>query len=326
MHELKSPYGSKIKQAFQDRLSNASLTWGAMVDSYSRAQLTFPGDKEAALNGIITILSEAFNDTCIAGLWQSQITTQLEWSSNGLAKHCAIYRAPSWSWLSIDGEVKIDPWMKPRLLAIKNTSINLEEIEIIDINVQRYGTKPFSPITSAYIKLLGRPRRVKCHQKASGTYDSQLGCEFHFAFDGIVARNIHATLDNTIDRFNDSTVWLLPIFQHEYNRWNSAEIEFFARGLILRMHEVRSQGAEFETYERIGIFHTSESGLDKLLGSHMPERLKEAELREASTEDGKTFKLHKFDKLSEVCASRADFFTALSRRQSHWQGSGLILT
>jgi hypothetical protein len=81
------------------------VIWGRVLSSYSRAQLSNPNDKEAALSGIMKVLEGVFDDTCIAGLWRKGLPAQLAWNALPSATSTPTYRAPSWSWLSIDGEV-----------------------------------------------------------------------------------------------------------------------------------------------------------------------------------------------------------------------------
>ncbi|KAI0549033.1 heterokaryon incompatibility protein-domain-containing protein [Xylaria curta] len=97
--------------------------WCEVVQAYSRTSLTKPRDKLIALAGVAQLMSP-LNDPApitsskgyVAGLFKQHLSLMLEWHSD-----CSIssrrepagarppqYRAPSWSWASIDGRVFYD--------------------------------------------------------------------------------------------------------------------------------------------------------------------------------------------------------------------------
>lgn len=85
-------------------------TWCDIVSKYSRASLSFTTDKLVAISGIAKHFSERlqpFHDKYLAGLWQQRLRHHLLWSTASPSRlsRPEIYRAPSWSWASIDGAV-----------------------------------------------------------------------------------------------------------------------------------------------------------------------------------------------------------------------------
>jgi hypothetical protein len=90
--------------------------WSAIVREYSRSALTFPGDKMVAISGIAKHLRSAMKDEYVAGMWRSHLEHWLLWwvkgprSTEGAAwpsSRPSTYRAPTWSWASVDGAVVI---------------------------------------------------------------------------------------------------------------------------------------------------------------------------------------------------------------------------
>ena len=87
--------------------------WDGIVDLYTRSNLTRKEDKMIAISGVAKEMRVILNDTYLAGLWKEQLPYQLLWwvcrplvADNGLpSSRPLIYRAPSWSWISIDGSV-----------------------------------------------------------------------------------------------------------------------------------------------------------------------------------------------------------------------------
>ncbi len=79
--------------------------WERVVEPYTRCDLTKPDDKLPALSGIATTYAAATGMTYIAGLWKERLPDQLLWTvaRSPESTHLSFYRAPSFSWASIDG-------------------------------------------------------------------------------------------------------------------------------------------------------------------------------------------------------------------------------
>ncbi|TKA76353.1 hypothetical protein B0A55_03734 [Friedmanniomyces simplex] len=81
--------------------------WERNVEKYSRCALTYEGDRMIAISGIASNFQARLHDDYVAGLWRSQLPAQLMWQTTGLGptRKPGAYRAPSWSWASIEGPV-----------------------------------------------------------------------------------------------------------------------------------------------------------------------------------------------------------------------------
>jgi hypothetical protein len=137
------------------------VIWRRVLSSYSRAQLSNPNDREAALSGIMKVLEGVFDDTCIAGLWRKGLPAQLAWNALPSATSTPTYRAPSWSWLSIDGEIAAGEIEAYAPLAMKEIDRGhllqprYVVAELKHIAITRAGESALSPITSGFIRLRG---------------------------------------------------------------------------------------------------------------------------------------------------------------------------
>jgi hypothetical protein len=84
--------------------------WMACVAEFSQCALTFPSDKLVALSGIARVMYEHLGgrDTYFAGLWKSQLFPSLLWrvTSPHPVPRVTPYRAPTWSWASLDSKVE----------------------------------------------------------------------------------------------------------------------------------------------------------------------------------------------------------------------------
>lgn len=106
--------------------------WDVIVKSYSETLLTMPGDKLIALSGIAKRMMSAMNDEYIAGMWRKYLESALLWHVSHLEKidgspssRPLPYRAPTWSWASIDGVI-LTVIITERSLTIKVCGVHLE--------------------------------------------------------------------------------------------------------------------------------------------------------------------------------------------------------
>jgi len=134
--------------------------WANMVASYSQRQLTKPEDKLVALSALAQSFSKRIKLPYIAGLWLEHrcMSTQLAWDivkpKQGCGKDfgasvpcvgdCCFprkFRAPSWSWASVDLEVdgQADNVFTP---------CNL--FTVLDANC-KIGLDPFGKVTDGYL-------------------------------------------------------------------------------------------------------------------------------------------------------------------------------
>ncbi|KAI1809561.1 HET-domain-containing protein [Poronia punctata] len=129
--------------------------WGGIVRSYSRTKLTYPSDKLVAIAGIAKVMRARLGDEdeYVVGMWRSRLASHLLWqvSSSSSSPSSSASRKPSWSWLSVDGEVDFPRTRKDEEMMI----------EVMDVQVQ-YATKEITgPVTGGQIVLRGRLRPLQ---------------------------------------------------------------------------------------------------------------------------------------------------------------------
>ena len=80
--------------------------WYRLFENYCTRSLTFENDRLAAIAGLAKEIQRQTGYTYKAGLWLEDIHTGLLWAVNGRGQRAASlpYRAPSWSWASLDVE------------------------------------------------------------------------------------------------------------------------------------------------------------------------------------------------------------------------------
>lgn len=82
-------------------------TWKKIIARYSRTNLTFASDKLIALSGLAKKVG--IRGDYLAGLWKDYLDIDLLWSPMQEGQRSEKYRAPSWSWASIEGHVLTCP-------------------------------------------------------------------------------------------------------------------------------------------------------------------------------------------------------------------------
>ncbi|KAH6680770.1 hypothetical protein B0J14DRAFT_273063 [Halenospora varia] len=99
-----------ISFRFPPQVSNKD--WHFIVMEYSGRELTIESDKLPALAGLAELYRQATGDQYLAGLWRSSLIVDLLWkrqrvlSCHGVLTSMPMeYRAPSWSWAALDGNV-----------------------------------------------------------------------------------------------------------------------------------------------------------------------------------------------------------------------------
>ncbi|PVH71588.1 hypothetical protein DL98DRAFT_539937 [Cadophora sp. DSE1049] len=82
--------------------------WSTIVVNYTSRSITYGTDKLPALSGISKHLRPFMGGTFLAGVWSNNsILYQLAWYASSALRPRPEYRAPTWSWASVDGPVAL---------------------------------------------------------------------------------------------------------------------------------------------------------------------------------------------------------------------------
>jgi hypothetical protein len=150
----------------QREFANGSMylfkSWSSIVESYARCELTVAADKLPGLSGLAEEYERLTGDHYRAGLWLSALPGALVWKSMREGSRVSQYRAPSWSWASIDGEVQM------------NQMETTEDIELVDCQVSLKSSRaPFGEVTKGVMTLRGRlmEANMSTHERRRCTVD-----------------------------------------------------------------------------------------------------------------------------------------------------------
>ncbi|OBT80157.1 hypothetical protein VF21_00677 [Pseudogymnoascus sp. 05NY08] len=213
--------------------------WLDIVRLYSAANLTFGKDKLPALSGIARLGHNETGDLYLAGLWRDKLEEQLCWSRS-ISQPSMMrlrppmrprppWRAPTWSWASIDGEVT---W-HGRHKGVLDTTY----VQVLDAYATKHGYDPFGQVTSGVI-------RLACSTMAAGylVYPSESNYPEPEADATIVlyAGDRELNFSVRIDCQDDNNTssgklcYLLPIFSGKTGTGTRRRYELMIDGIVLQ--------------------------------------------------------------------------------------------
>ncbi|KAE9582726.1 hypothetical protein CGMCC3_g1346 [Colletotrichum fructicola] len=127
--------------------------WQSIVWSYSETQLTKASDKLIALSGIAKYFQAKMKDMYVVGMWRSTLESSLLWKADPTGQidgspsvRPEKYRAPTFSWASIDGRITTPDPTRENLL-----------IQVVDLHLDHESPDTTGLITGGYLDLKCRP-------------------------------------------------------------------------------------------------------------------------------------------------------------------------
>jgi hypothetical protein len=135
--------------------------WADTVSRYTQCGITKSEDKLVAISGIAKYISHLIDDEYLAGIWRSTIPKALLWyiSTYHPAKEVppfrpTPYRAPSWSWASVEGQIHNTSWLYSSYIDIDPNSTSCVQIHEAMITPLVEGDV-YGQVTSGYLRLSG---------------------------------------------------------------------------------------------------------------------------------------------------------------------------
>lgn len=231
--------------------------WPQIVRLYSAANITFAKDKLPALSGIAKLGYNETGDQYLAGLWKDKLEEQLCWGRHDWASDSSTmrprppWRAPTWSWASIDGEVT---WYTRQKGILETT-----HVKVLHANTTKYGYDPFGQVTSGVI-------RLACSSLAAGylVYSSESNNPEpkEEAFIVPYAGNRELNFSVQIDCQDDRNIapgklsYLLPLLSGKTYRFTKREPESkdWIHEIMIEGIVLRATGVTKGEFSRIGRF------------------------------------------------------------------------
>lgn len=195
--------------------------WTAIVKMFTGRDLTVTSDRLIALAGIAKVMGQALNDEYCAGLWQRNLAVELNWyppGSRGLEPRPSGYRAPSWSWATLDGQCS------PAFFADDETTDRL--IRIIECHVDTATNDPFGFVNAGTLTLCGWLATIRLKPRR----DSAREWSVFFNGSWLDDRMIYIALDCVHPHLQ---LHCLPVIldSHQSPQWNLSCILLIATGV-----------------------------------------------------------------------------------------------
>ena len=211
--------------------------WKNIVASYSRCSITFSRDKLVALSGLARLMQQESGIEYVAGLWRKNLESQLRWQrthSPGRRERPAVYRAPSWSWASIDGGLMI-----PKRSDLSERASH----HILNVTVRRVLIQPLSP-DNPFGEILSATLNLRCDYLCRANLHEIEDSDRGYTLIDMERKTFRiSVLFDCSEVFENRRlrVHLLPIYTYK--------TKFLCNGLILQ-----PTGNSTGQYRRIGIF------------------------------------------------------------------------
>lgn len=165
---MSAPAGKESVEFFHKRTHHQRHgNWHQLVNLYSRGRLSYTSDKLLAVSGLAKqymVRNRLRESDYVVGLWRPQLPQALLWRADR-GKRPAKYRAPTWTWASIEGDI-----MYPEnAQGVKETCL-----EIIDTEL-KYKADSFGQVETAKLKVRGFMARGLLPRTKD--YWGQVSCE-----------------------------------------------------------------------------------------------------------------------------------------------------
>lgn len=119
--------------------------WRNLIDDYCHRTLTNSSDRLPALSGLAAKFQRELDSKYLAGMWEKDLVQYLGWSTMFPSAAPSEYRAPSFSWASVDNPVLYHP------IGSEDSSIQLLEAFCVP-----KGSNPYGEVASGFVRLSGR--------------------------------------------------------------------------------------------------------------------------------------------------------------------------
>ncbi|KAF7891263.1 uncharacterized protein EAF02_001588 [Botrytis sinoallii] len=228
---------SEIETLSQERqrFDDAFEIWGSVISAYTMGKLSKGSDKLIAISAIARELQPLWRCRYLAGLWEAHLVLQLAWRSYDSVIPLMVYRAPSWSWASIDGVVQFPD------LVISNLYSPL--VEILEVVIDLVGEDEFGQVQGGHLNLLGQMINlgVLDEEKKSGQNRVLFNGKLNFAM-------ILENEANIRTKFSTNQLICLPL-----------HLQFFGRLLIINSLILECVDVTNNEYRRVGLLEYSKS-------------------------------------------------------------------
>lgn len=192
------------------RLHDTLKIWYRILSDYTTCNLTFSSDKLVALSGIANVVGNFIQDKYYAGLWHKNLPQALLWSPYDeedlpypgyKATKAPRYRAPSWSWASIDSRISS--------FICRETMSHPAVSTVLEISTEPCGPDIYGQVTNGHLVIRGSFKKAICGEKLT-CWPQQPQLCWEQKTDQESDDVSHCVFDHSIPAVG-STIWCLQI-------------------------------------------------------------------------------------------------------------------
>ncbi|KAF4597900.1 hypothetical protein AB1N83_011759 [Pleurotus pulmonarius] len=154
--------GTRVLSA--EERKTARQAWLSVVFVYTLRSISFESDKLPAVGGVAEQFAKVTGHAYLAGLWRESLLFDLLWSvedddgTTADKRRPQTYRAPSWSWASVNGLISA-AFLEETALAV---GVELKQAEVVNCWVKPAAKNvPFGEVTDGVLRLRGCRREVE---------------------------------------------------------------------------------------------------------------------------------------------------------------------
>ncbi|KAK3381792.1 heterokaryon incompatibility protein-domain-containing protein [Podospora didyma] len=180
--------------------SGEYMIWSRIVNRYATCQLTFPRDKLIAISGLAKRVASILQDNYVAGMWRRNLENELLWAAADARQTSrpTEYRAPTWSWTSVDGDIHPGtPRLEPPLIQVEDCQLTYETPDTT------------GGVTGGWLRLKGAVRGMKLVRQTATAFEHKEDCW------DMVIEGVNISIFHSFGRQIEPRV-MLDVFQHDF--------------------------------------------------------------------------------------------------------------
>lgn len=225
--------------------------WSKIVWYYSSTDLTHGSDRLAALSGIVARQHGNNGGRYLAGLWRGRLVYQLTWQVlNTSRKPRPEWRAPTWSWASVDGPVILLHYADGGSDQHIRNLVDKDYIQVLEAKTTPSGQDPFGPVDSGEL-VLSCSHLVRGHLREVGGQELNEAIVLDSGL-GVYPVNIDCWEDALFN--GEGVIYLLPVFRGRSGLTRCSIVELMICGLVVSASPI-SRGH----FRRVGSFRFTSS-------------------------------------------------------------------
>ena len=222
--------------------------WADVVHLYTSANLTLPRDKLPALSGIARRIHSHKGGQYLAGLWRDErIEAQLCWRDEEPRERPTTWRAPSWSWASVDGPVSYR--------TTQEGTCDDSYAHVMDASVTPLDGDIFGELSAGTL-----------HVACSGILIGDLMGRDKLVVQGVDERFVYPVFLDALDEeplSTDTTVYILPLIGGKQGmRWRKKDEVEWREPKMIQGIVLRRAGSSAGQFRRIGAFQCEQSRME----------------------------------------------------------------